>query len=146
MLTYSDVQKIYCRNYGTTQYFKRGYCDYLFYTDGVMDVQRSLEAYWVVDNVISYMPKILERFRKCESTYYTVEIVLNREYSGYMEVYAEDYNDNGDFDEHITIIKQDIPFIDLPFNEDEELTSYKMYLRILSYEKEQFVLLLPTEN
>ncbi len=146
MLTYSDVQEIYYRNHGTTQYFKRGYCDNLFYTDGVMDVQHSLEAYWVVDNVISYMPKILERFRRYESTYYTVEIVLNKEYSGYMEVYAEDYNDNGDFDEHITIIKQDIPFIDLPFNEDEELTSYKMYLRILSYEKEQFVLLLPTEN
>ena len=146
MLTYSDVQEIYWRNHGTTQYFKREYYDNLFYTDGVMDVQRSLEAYWVVDNVISYMPKILERFRKYESTYYTVEIVLNKEYSGYMEVYAEDYNDNGDFDEHITIIKQDIPFIDLPFNEDEELTSYKMYLRILSYEKEQFVLLLPTED
>ncbi len=146
MLTYSDVQEIYWRNHGTTQYFKREYYDNLFYTDGVMDVQRSLEAYWVVDNVISYMPKILERFRKYESTYYTVEIVLNKEYSGYMEVYAEDYNDNGDFDEHITIIKQDIPFIDLPYNEDEELTSYKMYLRILSYEKEQFVLLLPTED
>ncbi len=146
MLTYSDVQEIYYRNHGTTQYFKRAYCNNLFYTDGVMDFQRLLEAYWVVDNVISYMPKILERFRKYESTYYTVEIVLNKEYSGYMEVYAEDYNDNGDFDEHITIIKQDIPFIDLPYNEDEELTSYKMYLRILSYEKEQFVLLLPTED
>lgn len=146
MLTYSDVQEIYWRNHGTTQYFKRGYCDNLFYTDGVMDFQRTLEAYWVVDNIISYMPKILERFRKYESIYYTVEIVLNQEYSGYIEVYAEDYNDNGDFDEHITIIKQDIPFIDLPFNEDEELTSYKMYLRILSYEKEQFVLLLPTED
>ena len=89
-----------------------------------MDFQRSLEAYWVVDNVISYIPKILERFRKYESTYYTVEIVLNQEYGGYMEVYAEDYNDNGDFDEHITIIKQDIPFIDLPYNEDDEFTSY----------------------
>ena len=142
MLTYSDVQEIYYRNHGKTQYFKRAYNNNLFYTDGVIDFQRSLEAYWIVDNVISYMPKILERFRKYESTYYTVDIVLNKEYSGYMEV----YNDNGDFDEHITIIKQDIPFIDLPYNEDEELTSYKMYLRILSYEKEQFVLLLPTEN
>ncbi len=146
MLTYSDVQEIYYRNHGTTQYFKRGYCNNLFYTDGVMDFQRSLDAYWVVDNVISYMPKVLKRFREYESTYYTVEIVLNREYMGYMEVYAEDYNDNGDFDEHITIIKQNIPFIDLPYNEDEELTSYKMYLRILSYEKEQFVLLLPSED
>lgn len=146
MLNYSDVQEIYYRNHGTTQYFKRPYSDNLLYTDGVMDFQRSLEAYWVVDNVISYLPKILERFRKYESTYYTVEIVLNQEYSGYMEVYAEDYNDNGDFDEHITLIKQDIPLIDLPFNEDDELTSYKMYLRILSYEKEQFVLLLPTED
>ncbi|DAB11904.1 TPA: hypothetical protein CPT91_05025 [Candidatus Gastranaerophilales bacterium HUM_16] len=146
MLTYQDAQEIYYRNHGTTQYFKRVYCNNLFYTDGVMDFQRSLETYWIVDNVISYMPKILERFRKYESTYYTVDIVLNKEYSGFMEVYAEDYNDNGDFDEHITIIKQDIPFIDLPYNEDEELTSYKMYLRILSYEKEQFVLLLPTED
>ncbi|DAA84445.1 TPA: hypothetical protein CPT90_05690 [Candidatus Gastranaerophilales bacterium HUM_3] len=146
MLSYLDVLDIYNRNHGTTQYFKRPYNGNLLYTDGIMDFQKSLEAFWIVDNVISYMPKILERFRKYESTYYTIEIVLNKEYSGYMEVYAEDYNDNSDFDEHITIIKQEIPFIDLPYNEEEELTSYKMYLRILSYEKEQFVLLLPTED
>ena len=131
MLSYLDVLDIYNRNHGTTQYFKRPYNGNLLYTDGIMDF---------------HMPKILERFRKYESTYYTIEIVLNKEYSGYMEVYAEDYNDNSDFDEHITIIKQEIPFIDLPYNEEEELTSYKMYLRILSYEKEQFVLLLPTED
>ena len=74
MLSYLDVLDIYNRNHGTTQYFKRPYNGNLLYTDGIMDFQKSLEAFWIVDNVISYMPKILERFRKYESTYYTMVI------------------------------------------------------------------------
>ncbi len=145
MLTYSDVQEIYSRNHGTTQYFKRPYNNNLLYTDGIMDFQRSLDAFWVVDNLISYMPKILERFRSHDTDFFVIEISLDNEHSGHMEVFTEDYNVDDIYDEHITIIKQEIPLIDLPFNENEEITTYKMYLQILSYEKEQFVLMLTSE-
>ena len=47
MLNYSDVQMIYYRNSGTTRYFQRPYYSNLLYTDGVMDFQETLEAYWL---------------------------------------------------------------------------------------------------
>ncbi len=145
MLTYQNVLEIYSRNYGTTQYFKRPYNNNLFYTDGVMDFQRSLDAYWVVDNIISHIPQILKRFNSHKSDFYVIEICLNNEHSGYIEVYTEDYDKDGVYDEHITIIKQELPLIDLPINEDEELTSYKMYLQIQNYEQMQFILMLTSE-
>ena len=46
MLSYLDVLDIYNRNHGTTQYFKRPYNGNLLYTDGIMDFQKSLEAFW----------------------------------------------------------------------------------------------------
>ncbi len=91
------------------------------------------------------MPKILERFRSHETDFFVIEISLDNEHSGYMEVFTEDYNIDDIYDEHIIIIKQEIPLIDLPFNENEEITTYKMYLQILSYEKGQFVLMLTSE-
>ena len=50
-----------------------------------------------------------------------VEIAVNQNKQGYMEVYTEDYVE-GEYDEHISIVKQDISFIDLPTNPDEEIT------------------------
>ncbi len=99
MLTYSDVQEIYSRNHGTTQYLKRPYNNNLLYTDGIMDFQRSLDAFWVVDNVISYMPKILERFRSHDTDFFVIEISLDNEHSGHMEVFTEDYNIDDIYDE-----------------------------------------------
>ena len=144
MLTYDAVKNIYARNYGTTNYYKRRYYKSLVYTDGILDFQRALDAYWVVDNVIAYMPYILERFNKEGETFYVLRIVFDRERFGYMEVYTEGYT--GDtYDEHITIIKQEIPLIDLPLNEDEETIEYNMYLQLGNDSPLQFVLMLTTE-
>ena len=145
MLTYSDVQEIYSHNCGTLNYYKRNDCSSLVYTDGVMDFQQSLDAYWVVDNVISYMPYVLKKFKSTDETFYVVRISLDKDRQGYMEVFTEGYIDKETYSDHITIIEQEIPFIELPINEDEEITEYKMYLQIGSYKPLQFVLLLTSE-
>ena len=144
MLTYDEVQEIYARNYGTQNYYYRNYCKTLVYTDGIMDFQKSLDAYWVVDNVISYIPYVLDKFNKNGETFYVVKIAFDMERFGYMEIYTEGYVDEI-YDEHITIIKQEIPLIDLPINEDEETTEYRMYLLLGNYSPLQFVLMLTSE-
>ena len=74
MINYNIVQQIYNRNYGSMQLFKRPFFNQLAYTEGVMDFQQTLNAYWVVDNVISYMPEVLKCFKETEDTFYVVEI------------------------------------------------------------------------
>lgn len=144
-VAYNTVQEIYNRNFGSIQLFKREYFNQLLYTEGVMDFQKTLNACWVVDNVISYMPKILDSYNKNEFTFFVVEITLNQQQQGYMEVYTEDYV-QGIYDEHISIIKQGIPFIDLPTKEDEEITSYKFFLELSAVEPVTYTLLLPGEH
>lgn len=63
MITYNTIKEIYNRNFGSMQLFKRNYFDKLVYTEGIMDFQKTLNAFWVVDNVISYMPKVLRNFK-----------------------------------------------------------------------------------
>ena len=144
MINYNTVKEIYNRNYGSMQLFKRPFFNQLVYTEGIMDFQQTLNAYWVVDNIISYMPEIIKTFQETEETFYIVEICLNKERKGYMEVYHEGYLGN-DYHEHLTVIKQDIPYIDLPVKADEDLTTYKFYFILSNYEPVQFTLLLPSE-
>ncbi len=144
MINYNTVQQIYNRNYGSMQLYKRPFFNQLVYTEGVMDFQQTLNAYWVVDNVITYMPEILKTFKETEDTFYVVEICLNTEHKGYMDFYHEDYIGN-DYNEHITIIKQDIPYIDLPVKSGYEITTYKFYLTLSNNKPVQFTLLLPQE-
>lgn len=144
MINYNTVQQIYSRNYGSMQLFKRPFFNQLVYTEGVMDFQQTLNACWVVDNVITYMPKILKCFKETEETFYIIEICLNTERKGYMEVYHEGYVNN-EYNERITVIKQDISYIDLPVKSDEEITTYKFYLTLSNYSPVQFTLLLPSE-
>ena len=144
MINYNTVQQIYNRNYGSMQLFKRPFFNQLVYTEGVMDFQQTLNAYWVVDTVISYMPEIFKCLKEMEDTFYVVEICLNKERKGYMEVYHEGYLGN-DYHEHLTVIKQDIPYIDLPVKADKDVTTYKFYFILSNYEPVQFTLLLPQE-
>ena len=110
-----------------------------------MDFQKTLNSYWVVDNVVSYMPKVLQAYKENEFTFFVVEIALNQEQQGYMEVYTEDYL-NGEYHEHISIIKQNLSFIDLPVKVDEEITSYKFFLELSAIEPVTYTLLLTSEH
>lgn len=144
MITYNTVKQIYSRNYGSMQLFKRDYCTQLLYTEGVMDFQKTLNAFWVVDNVISYMPSVLKTFNETDDTFYVVEIGVKQDKTGYMELYHEGYIGN-DYHDHLSIIEQNIPFIDLPTKVDEDITTYKFYLMLSDYEPVKFTLLLPSE-
>lgn len=145
MFTYSDVKLIYHRNTGTTRYFQRPYYSNLLYTDGIMDFQETLDAYWLVDTIISHMPKILECFNKTEDGFFIVQVSLDSSKSGNLEIYREVFNSNKNYDEHIVVIHQEIPFIDLPVASEKEKTSYKMYLQLANYTPLKFVLMLTTE-
>ncbi|MBO6087674.1 hypothetical protein J6P92_04925 [bacterium] len=143
--TYYDVKQVYGRNYGSERLYKRNYCNSLLYTEGLYDFQQTLDAYWVIDNMVSYMPTILQEYKEHEYTFFVVEIALNQKQEGYMEVYTEDYVE-GEYDEHISIIKQNIPFIDLPTKVDEEITTYRFFLELSSIEPVIYTLLLPSEH
>ena len=143
--TYYDVKQVYGRNYGSFRLYKRDYCNSLLYTEGLMDFQKTLDAFWVIDNMVSYMPMILQTYKEHEYTFFVVEISLNQKQQGYMEVFTEDYVE-GEYDEHISIIKQNIPFIDLPTRVDEEITTYRFFLELSSIEPVIYTLLLPSEH
>lgn len=144
MITYSTVKEIYANNFCSERLYKRQYCPSLVYTDGVMDFAEVLNAHWVIDNVISYMPSVIKTFKDTEDTFYVVEIAVKQDHTGYMEVYHEGYIEN-DYHDHLSVIYQKIPFIDLPTIVDDEITTYKFYLSLHNYEPLQFMLLLPSE-
>ena len=144
-VTYNTVKEIFSKHHGSEKLYKRSYCFNLLYTEGIMDFQKTLDACWVVDNVISYMPKILHAYNDHEFTFFVVEIALNQQKQGYMEVFTEDYVE-GEYNEHISIVKQDISFIDLPTNPDEEITTYRFYLELSAIEPVTYTLLLPSEH
>lgn len=144
MITYNTVKEIYSNNFGSERLYKRKYYPSLLYTDGVMDFQEVLNAHWVVDNVISYMPEVLKTYKETQDTFFVVQIYVKQDKTGYMEIYHEGYIEN-DYYEHISVIKQDISFIDLPTIVDEDKTTYKFYLSLHNLEPLQFMLLLPSE-
>jgi len=142
-MTYSTVEKIYNRNYGSDRLFKRPYCQSLNYTQGVFDFQKTLNAFWVVDNMVSYMPTILKSYEENEFEFYVVEICLNQNHQGYMEVYTEGY-DEDEYKDHIQVLKQEIPYIDLPLSENK-ITRYKFFLSLSAVEPTKFTFYLPSE-
>lgn len=91
------------------------------------------------------MPTILECFNNTEDGFFVVEILIDKNNQGKIEIYREGINQNGDYDEHIVVISQEIPFVDLPIAKNMSITSYKMYLQLGNYTPLQFVLMLPTE-
>ena len=145
MKSYAIAEEIFNSHFGSERTYKRSYCDYLTYTEGVMDFQEQLNAYWFVDNVISHMLKVLKSFKDNEFDFFVVEVRLNNNHQGYLEIYTEGYV-NDEYNEHISIVKQEIPYIDLPTKADTTVTSYKFYLELASVEPVKFCLLLPREH
>ena len=74
-----------------------------------------------------------------------VEIAVNQKQQGYMEVFTEDYVE-GEYDEHISIVKQEIPFIALPTKVDDDITTYRFFLELSALEPVTYTLLLPSEH
>lgn len=144
MITYNTAEQVYSRNHGSERLFKRPYCKTLNYTEGIFDFQKSMNAFWVVDNMVSYMPQILKAFEQNEYEFFVVEICVNKENKGHMEVFTEGYIGN-DYNDHIEILKQEIEYIDLPVKDDDEITTYKFFLSLSALEPLRFTFYLPSE-
>lgn len=144
-ITYKDVNDVLNRNYGSERLYKRNYCNNLFYTTGILDFAQTLDAHWLIDTVISYMPDILKTYETEEESFFVVEITVDKNHQGYFEIYHEGWVGN-DYHECITVAKQMIPFIDLPTKDDEEITSYKFFLELSSVNPIVYTLLLSSEH
>lgn len=145
MKNYNTVEEIYANNFCSERIYKRKTCPHLAYTEGVMDLMEVFNAHWIVDNVISYMQQVLKTLKRTEDTFYVVQIAIKQDNSGFMEVYHEGYVNN-EYKDHISVIKQNIPYIDLPTKPDTKITRYKFYLELSNDEPVTFTLLLPSEH
>lgn len=143
--TYNDVNKVFSRNFGSETLYKRNYCNSLLYTEGILDFAQTLDAHWLIDTVISYMPEVLKVYETEEESFFVVEIAVDKKHQGYFEIYHEGWIGN-DYHECITVAKQMIPFIDLPTKDDEEVTSYKFFLELASVNPIVYTLLLSSEH
>ena len=143
--TYNDVNKVFSRNIGSETLYKRNYCSNLLYTEGILDFAQTLDAHWLIDTVISYMPDVLKTYETEEESFFVVEVAVDKKHQGYFEIYHEGWIGN-DYHECITVAKQMIPFIDLPTKDDEEITSYKFFLELSSVNPIVYTLLLSSEH
>ena len=143
--TYNDVNKVFSRNFGSETLYKRNYCNNLLYTEGILDFAQTLDAHWLIDTVISYMPDILKTYETEEESFFVVEITVDKNHQGYFEIYYEGWIGN-DYHECITVAKQMIPFIDLPTKDNEEITTYKFFLELASVNPIVYTLLLTSEH
>lgn len=66
--TYKDVNDIFSRNFGSENLYKRNYCNNLLYTTGILDFAKTLDAHWLIDNIISYMPEVLKLMKQKKSS------------------------------------------------------------------------------
>lgn len=143
--TYNDVNKVFSRNFGSETLYKRNYCSNLLYTEGILDFAQTLDAHWLIDTVISYMPDILKTYETEEESFFVVEIAVDKKHQGYFEIYHEGWIGN-DYHECISAAKQIIPFIDLPTKDNEEITTYKFFLELASVNPIVYTLLLTSEH
>ena len=134
----ATVKEIYNRNYGSEKFYERSYCESFIYTEGIMDFQETLNATWLVDNIIYHLPKIIETFKAVDDGFFVVKIKVKNDSSGYVEIFREGYINN-EYNEHITVIKQKLLYIDLPTYD------YKFYLILSQAEPIIFTLLLTSE-
>ena len=132
------IDNIYCRNIGSEKFYKRPYCNNLVYTEGIMDFQQTLRAFWTVDIIISHLPKIIQAYQSSGDGFFVATISVTTNKSAKLDIFREGYVDKK-YNEHITVITQDIPFTDLP------VYDYKFYLILSSYDPVIFTFMLPNE-
>lgn len=142
---YNDVNKVFSRNFGSETLYKRNYCNSLLYTEGILDFAQTLDAHWLIDTVISYMPDVLKTYETEEESFFVVEVTVDKKHQGYFEIYHEGWIGN-DYHECITVAKQMIPFIDLPTKDNEDITTYKFFLELASVNPIVYTLLLTSEH
>lgn len=128
------IDNIYCRHIGSGKFYKWSYCNNLIYTEGIMDFQLKLQAFWLIDNIISHLSKIIQNYKLTEDGFFIVKINVKADKSAILKIVQEDI-----YQEYITILRQYIPFVDLIEYD------YKFYLILSCLKPITFTLLLPNE-
>ena len=144
MITYNTVKEVYSRNYGSETFYKRAYCSNLIYTEGIKDFAETLEAHWLVDTIITHMTNVIKEYKQFKDGFFVVELSLKQTQECLFEIFREGYID-GEYQKYIKVVRQVIPFVDLPCKIDEDITTYKFYLILSNNNPLQFTLLLPSE-
>ena len=130
--TFGNIQQELSGFFGTENYYKRsvlGVSTGMVYTDGVKHFCSIAEAQWFIDVVNSYMTNV----KKVKDDYFfIVRVAVNRKAQATFTIKRE-VNE-----EEVVVIKQEIPYTDLPEGE------YKFYLIHDEYRNE-YVLMLTGE-
>lgn len=134
MATYEDYEQVLSNNRGTEHHYKHTLCSYLLYTDGIKDMAETLQCYWLVDMIASYIPDMFKFANKMSSDRFVFPTVVAENNKATFKIISERYN--GDEAKEVALIKQRIPFTDLPDGE------YKLYLE---YNGSKWVLFLSSE-
>jgi hypothetical protein len=133
------VEEIYNSFYGSQDFYRRSYYKHLIYTEGIKEFQHRLNAYWLIEFIISNLTKIFKISKSVDDGFFIVKIsVEDSNNTVIIEIYREGYVNNK-YDEHITVFSQYIPEIDLPKYD------YKFYLIWSGVKPIQYTLLLPNE-
>ena len=72
------VQEIYSRNYGSIEFYHRNYYKSLVYTEGILDFQKTLNAYWFVDWVIGNMKKVIDTYKTNNDGFFVITIKFDK--------------------------------------------------------------------
>ena len=107
------VQEIYSRNYGSVNFYHRNYYKSLIYTEGILDFQQTLKAYWFVDWVIVNMKNIIATYKANDDGFFVITIKFNKQKHCILEIFREGFVE-GNYCEHITVIKEEVYTTNLP--------------------------------
>lgn len=133
------VQEIYNSFHSSNDFYRRSYFKHLIYTEGIKEFQHRLNAYWLVEFIIANLTKIFKVSKSVDDGFFIVKISVDDvKNNGIIEIYREGYID-GKYNEHITVLSQNIPDIDLPQYD------YTFYLIWSGVKPIQYTLLLPSE-
>ena len=136
MITREEIDEVMSSSIGTENYYKRDYCEQLVYTDGVMYAQKKLGIYWLVDTLISYMPKIIEDNEKSDEWLYNVKLAVYADHTALLKITREIETSSEPF----TVIEQKIAYTDLPE------CVVRFYLERAISQNRTFCLLCPSEH
>ncbi len=143
-ITFNGI-KDYLRQFcGTEQYWKRsifGRETGFVYTDGVKAFCEKAEAQWFIDNMNSYMSKI----NKVNDAFFSVSIQVNEKQEAMLLITHEVYSQMDRKPEDRIVIRQKIPYTDLPVTGEDK---YKFFLALSNIREDglkEYCLMVPSE-
>ena len=139
--TYNEIQNILNFECGD-KYYRTTFNHNFVVTTAVYVFFTKCEAFWLGDLVNSYIPQIYDEMITFDDRFFIVNIkVYEDQGKGRVKIQREIYDSKTEDTNYYDIIKQNIPFVDLPKGE------YKFYLigQWTEEKKYMFIMLSPSE-